>query len=130
MEDASVQPRGFCLGLELSLQLKSASAVIRGWLGGRHWREPYRILTVSKPWVTVTAPQAAKPPAMNALFGDRGQEMHSEGLIELTNPSVVDMVLSCYSRCAPSSIARRLELVSRYVYDYQHHKDVANLWRM
>lgn len=28
---------------------------------------PYRILTVSKPWVTVTAPHAAMPPAINAL---------------------------------------------------------------
>lgn len=27
----------------------------------------YRILTVSNPWVTVTAPHAAIPPAMNEL---------------------------------------------------------------
>lgn len=30
-------------------------------------KETYRILTVSKLWVTVTAPHAAMPPAMNAL---------------------------------------------------------------
>lgn len=30
-------------------------------------RAQYRILTVSKLWVTVTAPQAAMPPAMKAL---------------------------------------------------------------
>jgi hypothetical protein len=29
-------------------------------------RQPYRVFTVSKPWVTVTAPQAAMPPAMKA----------------------------------------------------------------
>ncbi|KAH8625065.1 Mitochondrial oxaloacetate transport protein [Alternaria alternata] len=29
----------------------------------------HRILTVSKPWVTVTAPHAAMPPAMKELFG-------------------------------------------------------------
>ena len=28
----------------------------------------YRIFTVSKLWVTVTAPHAAMPPAMNALW--------------------------------------------------------------
>jgi len=34
---------------------------------GKHSRDAHRILMVSKPWVTVTAPQAATPPAMNAL---------------------------------------------------------------
>lgn len=38
----------------------------------RHTNAPkfraYRILTVSKLWVTVTAPHAAIPPARNELF--------------------------------------------------------------
>lgn len=53
----------------------------------------YRILTVSKLWVTVTAPHAAIPPAMNALESGALAEAVPVLLcyISTTHPVVVDM---------------------------------------
>ena len=55
----------------------------------------HRILTVSKPWVTVTAPQAATPPAMKALCRV-GQlylafQVRKHGARRTTYPIVVDI---------------------------------------
>jgi hypothetical protein len=49
----------------------------------------HRSLTVSKPWVTVTAPHAAMPPAMKELLVSL-VSVHSQAIAS-TYPSVVDM---------------------------------------
>lgn len=72
---AAVVVRLVALVLELALQLhaiKGGEGRGVSWDGSRRarrlWRlRIYRILTVSKGWVAVTAPQAAMPPAMKAL---------------------------------------------------------------
>jgi hypothetical protein len=52
----------------------------------------YRILTVSKPCVTVTAPQAATPPAMKALQPWLAmRRLSTRSCAQPTHPSVVDM---------------------------------------
>ena len=48
----------------------------------------YLILTTSKGWLTVTAPQAAMPPAINVLKEDKNHE-YSHQLA--TYPAVVAM---------------------------------------
>ncbi len=89
MEGASVVVRLVAFGLELALQLHSVcvativlayaqlcplhlpvscSPALHAPEAASHGREgAYRILTVSKGCVAVTAPQAAMPPAMKAL---------------------------------------------------------------
>ena len=70
MDDAFVLLRLCRFSLQLSLQLQSASSTEMSFLcveGFRGSGSAHRILTVSKLWVTVTAPHAAMPPAMKAL---------------------------------------------------------------
>jgi hypothetical protein len=54
----------------------------------------YRILTVSKPWVTVTAPHAAIPPAMKELVrvSISISFLRLQIMPKNAHPSVVDMV--------------------------------------
>lgn len=95
--------------MKLALQLKPMvldviRAVVRGQvLRSRRATQPGatdRILTVSKGWVAVTAPQAARPPAMKALvigcvsMGvlSRGGPRRSGGKVGLSHPVVVDMI--------------------------------------
>lgn len=72
VEGAPVVVRLVALALEFALELHSADGDERQCLlpiseCGASEGSVYRILTVSKGWVAVTAPQAAMPPAMKAL---------------------------------------------------------------
>lgn len=100
VQGPAVVVRLVTLGLELALELHAAA---RGWTessdrqagSGMDAKNAYRILTVSKGCVAVTAPQAAMPPATKALRADEGvsgQHGRGEGGVRLrTCPRVVDM---------------------------------------
>lgn len=56
---------------------------------------PYRILMVSKLWVTVTAPHAAMPPAMNELQWQSGAGRVGDGLVAVPNSGRHGLSRSC-----------------------------------
>ena len=88
-----VQPGRHLLGLQFTLKLQAVHLPYQGFARCSVQRNAYRILTVSKGWVTVTAPQAAIPPAMKALTISLDcKEAGAEG-VRMTCPVVVDIML-------------------------------------